>query len=130
VTVSPEWLRQVVRDAVRELLDEPRPTAPEVREVAIGSDAELAAFVATLLDQTRSPQGRAALESGALRYRLAPAGRPRSGARLVEKGAVTEAVVTAAATAGERIVVRAGVVVTPLARDAARRLAVPIDREA
>jgi hypothetical protein len=50
--------------------------------------------------------------------------------RVVERGAVTEAVVTAAAEAGERVVLRAGVVVTPLARDAARRLSVPIEREA
>lgn len=129
MSVSPDWLRQVVRDAVRELLDGAAP-APEVREVAITSDADLAAFVAAVLEVTCSPQGRATIESGALRFRLAPSERPRPGARLVERGAVTEAVVTAAAAAGQHIVARAGVVVTPLARDAARRLSVPIEREA
>ena len=129
MSISPDWLRQVVRDAVAELLDGAAP-APEVRDVAIASDTDLAAFVAEVLELTRSPQGRVAVESGALRFRLAPSERPCPAARLVERGAVTEAVVIAAAAAGEHVVARAGVVVTPLARDAARRLSVTIERDA
>ena len=49
--------------------------------------------------------------------------------RRIERGAVTEAVVTAAARAGERIVLGRGAVLTPLARDRARASGVPIEKE-
>jgi hypothetical protein len=49
--------------------------------------------------------------------------------RRIERGAVTEAVVTAAARAGERLVLGRGAVLTPLARDRARASGVPIEKE-
>jgi hypothetical protein len=50
-------------------------------------------------------------------------------ARRVEKGAVTERAVSAAAKAGERLVLGPRAVLTPLARDKARALGVPIEKE-
>jgi hypothetical protein len=50
-------------------------------------------------------------------------------ARRVEKGAVTERAVIAAAKAGERLVLGPRAVLTPLARDKARALGVPIEKE-
>ena len=49
--------------------------------------------------------------------------------RRIERGAVTEAMVTAAARAGERLVLGRGAVLTPLARDRARASGVPIEKE-
>jgi hypothetical protein len=50
-------------------------------------------------------------------------------ARRIERGAVTEKVVRDAARAGERLVLGAGAVLTPLARDRARASGVEISRE-
>jgi hypothetical protein len=47
----------------------------------------------------------------------------------VERGAVTERAVAAAAAAGARLVLGPGAVLTPLAKDKARALGVPIDKE-
>ena len=46
----------------------------------------------------------------------------------MEKGAVTERAVIAAAAAGARLVLGPRAVMTPLARDKARALGVPIER--
>ena len=76
--------------------------------------------------------------TGEPRAGAAPAGgrrawEPRGGAALtarrVEKGAVTERAVIAAARAGERLVLGPRAVLTPLARDKARALGVPIEKE-
>jgi hypothetical protein len=76
--------------------------------------------------------------TGEPRAGAAPAGGPRAGeprggaaltARRVEKGAVTERAVIAAARAGERLVLGPRAVLTPLARDKARALGVPIEKE-
>ena len=49
--------------------------------------------------------------------------------RRVERGAVTEAMVSQAARAGERLVLGRGAVLTPLARDRARASGVRIEKE-
>ena len=60
-------------------------------------------------------------------------GAERSGestpVRRIERGAVTEAVISAAARAGERLVLGRGAVLTPLARDRARASGVQIEKE-
>jgi hypothetical protein len=58
-----------------------------------------------------------------------PSGGAALTARRVEKGAVTERAVSAAAKAGERLVLGPRAVLTPLARDKARALGVPIEKE-
>jgi len=50
-------------------------------------------------------------------------------ARRIERGAVTEKLVRAAARAGERLVLGPGAVLTPLARDLARVSGVEISKE-
>jgi hypothetical protein len=88
--------------------------------VTISSDADLAAFVHTVLDHGDE------IRAGRLRFTLggAPAGVMR-----VTHGAVTERKIKQAADAGGRLVLGPGAVLTPLARDKARALGVDIERE-
>jgi hypothetical protein len=62
-----------------------------------------------------------------------PADHVRAGAsqarHRIERGAVTERAVQAAASAGARLVLGPRAVLTPLARDRARALGVPIEKE-
>jgi hypothetical protein len=109
----------------------PRDGVREVETVSLRDDAELAAFVARLLRLFDNPKHRADLKAGRLRFTLAPAGvagsvRP---VHRVEKGAVTEATVRAAARDGARLVLGRGAVLTPLARDRARAAGVEIEKE-
>jgi hypothetical protein len=55
---------------------------------------------------------------------------PADTAVRIERGAVTERAVVAAAKAGRRIVLGPRAVVTPLARDKARTLGVALEKEA
>jgi len=56
-------------------------------------------------------------------------GRRGAAVRRVERGAVTERMVRDAATAGERLVLGRGAVLTPLAKDRARASGVEIEKE-
>jgi hypothetical protein len=60
-------------------------------------------------------------------------GQPAAGVpaavRRIEKGAVTERAVIAAAKAGHRLVLGPGAMLTPLAKDKARALGVPVEKE-
>ena len=135
-----EELRALVREVISDLL--PRRLTeqlPVVETVNLSTDEDLAAFVKRLLDLD---QGQCEeLRSGRKRFILAapppplPPLLPAAGAaaaspvRRIERGAVTEAVVNAAARAGERLVLGRGAVLTPLARDRARASGVPIEKE-
>ena len=146
-----EELRALVREVIRDVL----PHGLAVTEtVNLSTDEDLAAFVKRLLDL--DPGQREELRSGRKRFRLAspqalsvPAGAGQAGAgqagaghsngaeragpsapvRRIERGAVTEAVIAAAAGAGERLVLGRGAVLTPLARDRARASGVQIEKE-
>lgn len=141
-----EQLRALVREVIRDVL----PQGLTVTEtVNLSTDEDLAAFVKRLLDL--DPGQREELRSGRKRFRLAspqapsvPAGAGQVGAghsngaeragpsapvRHIERGAVTEAVIAAAARAGERLVLGRGAVLTPLARDRARASGVQIEKE-
>ncbi|MET8249424.1 hypothetical protein ABZV31_36710 [Streptomyces sp. NPDC005202] len=127
---------------------------PEARveEVSIADDGQLAAFVADLMRRFEEPQAREALRSGRHRFRLrtAPSASetarderpatqalvpdggpvtPESAAERIERGAVTESVITRVAKAGGVLVLGRRAVLTPLARDRARALGVRIERE-
>ena len=132
-------LRALVREVIRDVLPKGLPVTETVN---LSTDDDLGAFVRRLLDL--EPDQREELRSGRKRFRLAsppalpvPAGAgngaERAGestpVRRVERGAVTEAVVVAAARAGERLVLGRGAVLTPLARDRARASGVPIEKE-
>jgi hypothetical protein len=146
-----EELRALVREVIRDVL----PHGLAVTEtVNLSTDEDLAAFVKRLLDL--DPGQREELRSGRKRFRLAspqalsvPAGAgqgcagpsnavqsngaeragPSAPVRRIERGAVTEAVIAAAAGAGERLVLGRGAVLTPLARDRARASGVQIEKE-
>jgi len=145
-----EELRALVREVIRDVLPKGLPVTETVN---LWTDQDLAAFVNRLLDL--DPDQVQELRSGRKRFRLAApsvpsveaaAGRAgpvngpglvngaeRAGettpVRRIERGAVTEAVITAAARAGERLVLGRGAVLTPLARDRARASGVPIEKE-
>jgi hypothetical protein len=102
-----------------------------VEVVSLRTDADLAGFVLRLLHLFENPKHRDALRSGRLRFRLAAAAVPGSAqpCHRVEKGAVTEAMVAAAARAGARLVLGPRAVLTPLGRDRARAAGVEIVKE-
>jgi hypothetical protein len=131
-------LRALVREVIRDLLPNGLPVTETVN---LSTDEDLAAFVKRLLDL--DPDQREEIRSGRKRFRLATArtapepadpvhGTERAGdppVRRIERGAVTEALVSQAARAGERLVLGRGAVLTPLARDRARASGVPIEKE-
>ncbi len=134
-----EELRALVREVIRDVLPKGLPVTETVN---LSSDEDLAAFVGQLLDLDQDQ--REELRSGRKRFRLATGAAPsvpagsvdgaeRAGGsapvRRIERGAVTEAVVNAAARAGERLVLGRGAVLTPLARDRARASGVQIEKE-
>jgi hypothetical protein len=128
-------LRALVREVIRDVLPSGFPGGLPVTEtVNLSTDDDLAAFVRRLLDL--EPAEREELRSGRKRFTLAaprpaPAGGggETTGVRRIERGAVTEAVVSAAARAGQRLVLGRGAVLTPLARDRARASGVQIEKE-
>lgn len=108
-----------------------RENVDSVQTVTLRTDTDLAAFVMRLLHLFENPKHRDALRSGRLRFRLGPTTAPGSvqPTHRVEKGAVTEAVVAAAARDGARLVLGRRAVLTPLARDRARAAGVEIEKE-
>jgi hypothetical protein len=151
--LDPERLRAEVRAVLRDVLPAallgaagpgatPDPAAGVAEErVTLRTDADLDAFVRRLLTLVENPAHLAELRAGRRRFTLAPAGtgavpggHPGGGAESgavhrVERGAVTERQVKAAAEAGARLVVGRRAVLTPLARDAARARGVHVERE-
>jgi hypothetical protein len=105
--------------------------ATSVRVVSLRNDADLGKFVLDLLHLFENPKHRDALRAGRLRFRLAAAAGSGSvqPSHRIEKGAVTEAMVAAAARAGARLVLGPRAVLTPLARDRARAAGVEIVKE-
>ena len=138
-----EELRALVREVIRDVLPN---GLPVTETVDLSTDEDLAAFVKRLLDL--DPDQREELRSGRKRFRLpeissatsassvaagAVNGAERAGestpARRIERGAVTEAVISQAARAGQRLLLGRGAVLTPLARDRARATGVQIEKE-
>ena len=112
------------------------PAGDDTWTVRISTDEDLHAFALRVLRLAGNPKLRQDLISGRARFRLAGDGPAASGsasaqaaAHRVDKGAVTERVVAAAAAAGARLVLGPRAVLTPLARDKARTLGVLIMRE-
>ena len=109
-----------------------RPRASPSERVELRSDADLDAFVGALARRLESPDERAAILSGKVRFRLAGGGvKEAAGPSVirVESGAVTERAVKEAARTGARLVLSPRAVLTPLARDRARSLGVEIEKE-
>jgi hypothetical protein len=91
--------------------------------VRIENDADLAAFVSTVLDHGE------AIRQGRLRFTLGRDAASAAGIIRVAHGAVTERKIKQAADAGARLVLGPGAVLTPLAREKARALGIDIERE-
>jgi hypothetical protein len=105
----------------------------QVEWVTLDSDADLDRFVRSLVTRFENPRDRMAIRAGRLRFALRRTENPGGGTagpvHRVERGAVTERTVAAAASAGARLVLAPGAVLTPLAREKARALRVEIERE-
>ena len=106
----------------------------DVEVVDLRSDADLDAFVRSLVHRFENPRDRMAIRSGKLRFRLgataAAAAAPAAATTIrIERGAVTERVVRDAAAQGARLVLAPRAVLTPMARDRARSLGVEIEKE-
>jgi hypothetical protein len=116
--------------------DADSPPNGAVERVDLRTDADLDAFVRSLVRRLENPRDRMAIRSGKLRFRLgatAPAGGAAAASAApvlrVERGAVTERTVRDAARDGARLVLGRRAVLTPMARDRARSLGVEIEKE-
>jgi len=100
--------------------------------VRIAGNADLQAFAYRLLDLFDNPKNREDVRTGRLRFELAggvAAAAAPGAVERVDQGAVTERKVAAAAAAGTRLVLGRRAVLTPLAREKARSLGVPVEKE-
>ena len=127
MTLKPEIsneLRLMVREVLRETLSQRQPVpSGGVETVRIANDQDLAAFVARLIE----PATLEGLRSGRLRFTL---GNPASSAAATATaltGVITEQKLEQLKGTGT-LVLAAGAVLTPLARDKARRLGLTIER--
>ena len=112
-------LRGMVRDLLRETLAHRTPSAGGTESVRIATDGDLSAFVARLIQ----PATVEAVRAGKLRFTLAN-GSAAAGAL---GGVITEQRIDKLAGSGT-LVLDANAVLTPLARDKARRLGLKIER--
>lgn len=151
-----EIVAQVVREIVADLVPDadlplseagptPYPGAPDrqhaepldavirarTETVRIENDPDLHAFACRLLDLFESPSGREEVRAGRLTFKLAGAGAGAVAGAVerIDHGAVTERKVAAAASSGTRLVLGPRAVLTPLAREKARNLGVPVEKE-
>ena len=140
--LSTGQLRLLVKEVLAEVVGKvpPPDSAPAVGgesgrdsgpwTVRINTDDDLHAFALRVLKLADNPKLRRDLIAGRVRFALAgPATAGPAAAHRVDKGAVTERVVAAAAKAGARLVLGPRAVLTPLAKDKARALGVPIEKE-
>jgi hypothetical protein len=153
MSVDSENLRGVVRELLAELLQAPEQAiggasrlgrnghngAPEEEVIAVTltNDAELRDLVLRVLDLGEDPIRRQAVRTGRIRFRLTGTAEPqprlgeREGQMLrIDRGALTEKAVAAAARDGQSIVLGRRAVATPLALDKARTLGVSVRKEA
>ncbi|MGE0008215.1 MAG: hypothetical protein AB7S92_21860 [Parvibaculaceae bacterium] len=152
--ISSEEIRQLVREALRELvptsrarsetaggallsrlraaLADPKRASVEVR---IDDAHDLAAFARDLLQAPE--EVRAGILSGKIALALAQrapgagpaAPMPSRAAHQIAKGVVTETMIAEIGKTSDRLVIGKGVVVTPLARDRAREVKLEIVRD-
>jgi hypothetical protein len=152
--ISSQEIRQLVREVLRDLLpagkarpetasgtlvsrlraalNDPKPSTVEVR---IDTAGDLAAFARDLL---QAPEDiRVGILSGKVRLSLAQcvqgtassASVPQRFSHQIAKGVVTEIMVAEIGRTSDRLVIGKGVVVTPLARDRARKMKLEIVRD-
>ena len=124
MAIKPETageLRGMVREVLREVMA--GRSAAGVESVRMSSDADLAAFVARLTQPATLERVRA----GKLRFALQQGAAPPAPAGNALDGVITEQKIEKFAGQGV-LVLAPGAVLTPLARDKARRLGLKIER--
>jgi propanediol dehydratase small subunit len=122
-------LRAMVREVLREAIAQ-RGTSPAAQSVTIRNDADLQAFIA----QLAAPGAIEAVRSGALKFTLAAVSPTVSAAApgtasVTLDGVVSERKLQTIAS-GTTIRLAATAVLTPMAKDAARRLGLKFERNA
>lgn len=114
-------LRGMVREVLREVMA--GRSAAGVESVRLSSDADLAAFVARLTQ----PATLEAVRAGKLRFALQQVAALPAPASTALDGVITEQKIDKFAGQGV-LLLAPGAVLTPLARDKARRLGLKIER--
>jgi hypothetical protein len=103
---------------------------PREQTVRLHTSEDLRSFVLHLVELAADPARRQDILNGRLRFRLEPPpGAAEAAVHRLDKGAVTERAVRAAARDHACLVLGRRAVLTPLARDAARALGVAIERD-
>jgi hypothetical protein len=116
-------LRGMVREVLREALTGRGPIgAARTETVRVSTDSELQALIARIIE----PATLEAVRAGKLRFTLGNSGSAVSASGMVE-GVITEQKIDRLAGTGT-LVLAPGAVLTPLARDKARRLGLKIER--
>lgn len=151
-------IRKLVREIVRETEKQTPSIDADDRIVRLDSDKDLREFVLEILEFAHDPNLVSRFRSGELRFCLAgrtassqaPArvqlperGRShdaeledevmssdgrKTAVRRIEKGVVTEKLISKAAESGSRLILGRRVVITPLAREKARQCGVQVER--
>ncbi len=108
--------------------------ALRTHSVRITDDEELDRFARQLLVMFENPKSRQDLRAGRLNFLLSntsgpSAGGPSGPTMRIDRGAVTERQVKAAAEAGHSIILGHRAVLTPLGREKARALNVHVEKE-
>ena len=135
-----ESLRRMVREVLQEVLPQHAvapaspalEAAPDVRPVRVRDDHDLTDLVTQVLNLAEDPARVADLRAGRIRFSLTTDETPAAAAAPtpidVDRGAVTERLIQRAAREQRPLRLGPRAVVTPLARDRARALGVPLDR--
>ena len=114
-------LRAMVREVLRDVVGQRGSAA--VESIRLGSDVELAAFISRLME----PAVQERVRSGKLRFTLGAAAPAGASNGVPLTGVITEKTIDRAAAAGA-IILAPDAVLTPLARDRARKLGLKIER--
>lgn len=127
MTLKPD-ISNELRSLVREVLRDAMPAKTSlaaVESVRLASDSDLATFVSRLME----PAVQERVKAGKLRFTLGAAmpASPAAAPGTALSGVVTEKTIDKHAGTGT-LVLAAGAVLTPLARDRARKLGLTIER--
>jgi len=134
-------IRDVIAEEVSALKAGKSAAAAPAAAIRIGSDTDLIAFARDVLRLAEDPQVRAAIQAGRHPFHLAgqapvmsasatsPATQShRIDTHRIDRGVVTEAVIAKLGKGVSRLLLGAGVSITPLARDKAKARNISVER--
>jgi hypothetical protein len=144
MSIDNNALRALVREALQDAiaakgsLQLPQSPAAVTEQISLSNNSDVFAFVQRILDMATDSATANRLRSGQIRFELATSqtGSATSepgnshGSLRIERGAITESMVNKAAAEGGKLVAGSAAVITPLARERARKLGVTITKEA